>query len=149
MYPMKTNTEQNLAQQLLWKVNGRTTPARLGVLELLLTAKTALSHQELEQAATKTGLVVDRVTLYRTLDWLVEQGIAHRISSHDRTWRYKAQAELASPHAHFQCRQCSQVFCLENLQPALLFKLPEGYQLEDIELKLQGICPTCAPKNAT
>ncbi|TXH70005.1 MAG: transcriptional repressor [Thiothrix sp.] len=145
---MKTDTEQTLAQKLIRQVNGRVTPIRLGVLELLLNTQTALSHQELEQAAAQTGLVADRVSLYRALDWLVEQGIAHRISSHDRAWRYKAQAELTSPHAHFQCKHCSQVFCLEDLQPALLFKLPPGYQLDEIELKLQGTCPACASLNA-
>lgn len=141
---MITDYTQKLAQKLLNQISGRTTPVRLGVLSLLLEAKTALNHQELEQAVSRSGLIADRVTLYRTLDWLVEQGVAHRISSRDRTWRYKAQAELATPHAHFQCKYCGQLFCLEELQPALLFKLPTGYELEEVELKLQGRCPDCS-----
>lgn len=147
---MKLREEtRNIAQNLLDRSTGRITPVRLGVLSLLLEAQNALSHQELEQAASQAELVADRVTLYRTLDWLVEQGLAHRISSSDRSWRYNAQAEIASPHAHFQCNYCGQVSCLESLQPALLFQLPAGYQLEAAELKLQGSCPMCRIKNAT
>ncbi|SKA72460.1 Fur family transcriptional regulator, ferric uptake regulator [Thiothrix eikelboomii] len=146
MSPEDTNT---IAENLLGQTTGRSTPIRLAVLGILLAAKTALNQQEIEQQATRQGLTADRVTLYRTLDWLVEQGVAHRIASNDRTWRYKAQANLATPHAHFQCKHCGQLFCLEHLQPALLVSLPQGYQLDAIELKLQGTCPNCTLKYAT
>jgi Fur family ferric uptake transcriptional regulator len=84
------------------------------------------------------------VTLYRALDWLVEQQMAHKINGVDRTWRYNAQREHQHQHAHFQCKYCSQIYCLEHLQPAFLFNLPSGYQLEEVELTLQGRCPQCA-----
>ncbi len=141
-------TEQD-ARELLHKTQGRVTPARLGVLGILLEAKAALSHQEIEQLAVQQGFNIDRVTLYRALDWLVEQGVAHKVNGPDRTWRYNALAGIPHQHAHFHCKYCEQVFCLENLQPALLFNLPAGYQVEKAELNLQGCCPECAAKNAT
>lgn len=131
---------------LLQQAGGRVTPVRVEVLGILLDTTAALSHQELEQAAAQQGLMFDRVTLYRTLDWLVEQGLAHKIMGSDRTWRYNAQPEFTHKHAHFHCNSCQQVFCLENLQPALLFTLPPGYQLEQVELNLQGRCPDCTQK---
>lgn len=133
------------AQQLLQQANGRITPARLGVLSILLEANAALSHQEIEHTAQQQGLSFDRVTLYRALDWLVEQGMAHKISGADRTWRYNAQSGMPHQHAHFHCKHCDQVYCLENLQPAWVFSLPAGYQLEQVEVNLQGICPACTP----
>ncbi len=134
------------ARNLLQHTSGRVTPARVGVLSILLNANAALSHQEIEQTALQQGLIVDRVTLYRALDWLVEQGLAHKISGADRTWRYNAQAGVPHQHAHFHCKDCAQVFCLESLQPTLLFALPNGYQIDEVELNLQGRCPTCANK---
>jgi Fur family ferric uptake transcriptional regulator len=139
---------EETALTLLGQAKGRVTQARVGVLGILLDATAALSHQEIEQAAVQQGLSADRVTLYRTLDWLVEQGMAHKIAGTDRTWRYNAQMGVPSQHAHFHCKVCGQVFCLENLQPTLLFNLPPGYQLEELELNLQGTCPDCATSHA-
>jgi Fur family ferric uptake transcriptional regulator len=138
------HSDEQAARQLLQQASGRVTPARIGVLGILLEAQAALSHQEIEQLAAQQGLSCDRVTLYRALDWLVEQGMAHKISGTDRTWRYNAQAGTPHQHAHFHCKRCQQVYCLENLQPALVFSLPPGYQLEQVEVNLQGICPACA-----
>ncbi|EIJ33621.1 Fur family transcriptional regulator [Thiothrix nivea] len=135
---------ESTARSLLQQAQGRATPARVGVLGILLNANAALSHQEIEQTVHQQGLSVDRVTLYRALDWLVEQGLAHKIAGADRTWRYNAQAGTPHQHAHFHCKQCEQVFCLETLQPTLLFALPEGYRIDEVELNLQGLCPNCA-----
>lgn len=139
-----TLLNEQAARDLLTRSNGRVTPARIGVLSILLEANAALTHQEIEQLALQYGLSFDRVTLYRALDWLVEQQMAHKIAGVDRTWRYNAQTGISPQHAHFHCKHCEQVFCLENLQPALLFTLPAGYRLDDIELNLQGLCPDCA-----
>lgn len=139
---MSTTTEQ--AQHLLQQTAGRTTPIRLKVLELLLQSPTAISHLDLEHLAQQAGFEADRVTLYRTLDWLVEQGLAHKIAGADRVWRYNAQADLHSPHAHFACEICKQVFCLERIQPALLFSLPTGFKLNQVEITLTGQCAQCS-----
>jgi Fur family ferric uptake transcriptional regulator len=145
---MPDSLNAQAARDLLEKANGRITPARLAVLSILLDAQTALSHLEIEQIAEQQGLSFDRVTLYRALDWLVEQQMAHKINGVDRTWRYNAQREHQHQHAHFQCKYCSQIYCLEHLQPAFLFNLPSGYQLEEVELTLQGRCPHCAKPTA-
>ena len=142
-----TNTTQQ-ALTLLQHSQGRATPIRIKVLELLLQSSTALSHLDLEQLAQQQGLEADRVTLYRPLDWLVEQGLAHKVAGSDRTWRYNAQAELYHPHAHFACRHCKQVFCLERIQPAVLFSLPEGFRLDQVEITLTGQCAHCSSTNA-
>jgi len=138
------------ARTRLKKSGGRVTSARVGVLSLLLDTQSALTHQELEQSAQHQGLSFDRVTLYRALDWLVAQGIAHKIAGIDRSWRYNAlRGEDIQQHAHFHCKKCDQVFCLEKLQPTLLYTLPTGYQIDEIELNLQGQCPDCHAEKDT
>lgn len=142
-FQVMSDLNEQAARKLLEDTKGRVTSARIGVLSILLQANAALSHQEIEQHAQQYDLLFDRVTLYRALDWLVEQGIAHKIAGTDRTWRYNAQTGLQHQHAHFHCKSCEQVYCMENLQPAVLFSLPSGYQLEQVEVNLQGICPSC------
>lgn len=130
--------------ELLQQVSGRSTPARKSVLSILLSAPTALNHHNIEEAVQQQDLSIDRVTLYRTLDWLVEQGIAHRIASVNRSWYFSALAhpEL-EPHAHFHCKKCQQIYCLEDVHAAPLNNLPKDYQLEEADLCLQGQCVSC------
>ena len=134
--------------KLLSQASGRTTPARESVLNILLSAPTALNHHAIEAAAKARGLSLDRVTLYRTLDWLVEQGIAHRIASVNRAWFFSAVAEPETqPHAHFHCKKCEQIYCLEGVNAAPLMNLPKDFQLEETDLSLQGQCVSCTTNN--
>jgi Fur family ferric uptake transcriptional regulator len=118
----------------------RVTGARVRVLELLRAARSALSHAEVEEAAR--DLVVDRVTIYRVLEWLVEQGLAHRIAGPDRVWRFTAGANLSGSHAHVHCTHCGRTVCMgEIATPAL--RLPKGFRLDSVELKVNGLCAAC------
>lgn len=131
--------------ELLSQVSGRNTSARTHVLNILLSQPSALSHQHIEEIARQRGLSLDRVTLYRTLDWLVEQGIAHRVASVNRSWHFSALAQpTAQPHAHFHCKKCEQIFCLEDVHATPQEQLPKDYQLEEADLCLQGQCMNCA-----
>ena len=80
------------ARAALRATGERVTPARLRVYAALLDSAQALSHHELE-SALGTVEPVDRVTLYRVLDWLVEQGLAHRVAGIDRVWRFSTARE--------------------------------------------------------
>ncbi len=131
------------ALSLLGGESGRITPARVAVLDVLLAAPSALTHPEIELALRETGHEIDRVTLYRVLDWLVERGHAHRIEGHDRVWRFNAVAPERRQHAHFKCERCGKVFCLEDVRPALTVTLPDGFRLERADLTLYGACPDC------
>ena len=52
------------------RTGARATPARIRVLQLLRDAPAALTHNEIESALG--ALAIDRVTLYRVLDWLAD-----------------------------------------------------------------------------
>jgi Fur family transcriptional regulator, ferric uptake regulator len=108
------------ARSRLLDMHARATPARERVLDILLAGPRALSHQEIEAAARERGLDFDRVTLYRVLDWLVTQRLAHKIEGRDRVWRFNAVTvtEAEHGHAHFHCTRCGKVFCLEQMQPS-------------------------------
>jgi Fur family transcriptional regulator, ferric uptake regulator len=136
---------ESRAHELLKMAEGRQTPARLAVLEILLDSATALSHHEIENAIERRSLDVDRVTLYRVLDWLVERHLAHRIAAEDRVWRFNAVDRVhAADHAHFHCTRCGQIFCLNGGQSVNTFAVPDGYRPERAEITIHGRCPGCA-----
>lgn len=131
------------AESLIAAQGGRITRTRVAVLEVLLEAEQSLTHDEIGAALDDRGIKHDRVTLYRTLDWLVESGVAHRMAGDDRARRFGVATSGPHEHAHFHCDRCGKVVCLEGLQPAVAVNLPGGYQLDRAELVLHGACPTC------
>lgn len=140
-----TQSMRNRAEAAIANLGERATEARRRTLEVLLEAERPLSHAEIETALAARG-ALDRVTLYRVLDWLVAKGLAHKILGHDRAWRFNATVDDARGHAHFSCTDCSKVYCLTGVKPAFVLSLPPGFRLEEADLVLRGTCPNCQPR---
>ncbi len=130
------------ATKLLRGLAARATPARIRVLEVLLGAARALTHHEIE--AQLGDAVADRVTLYRVLEWLVANGLAHKTIDEARNFRFSAAGtrEPHLRHAHFHCDACGRVFCLEAVRPARP-RLPRGFRSSQVELSIHGACAAC------
>lgn len=116
------------------------TPARVQVLDMLLAARSAQSHHALMAQAAADGRPLDKVTLYRVLDWLVAQGLAHSVTGQDRVRRFSASHTHAG-HAHFECDQCGRLFCLP--EPAAPPATPAGFETRCVDLTLHGRCADC------
>lgn len=127
-----------LAREKLRSAGERVTPSRVRVLAALLKAGRTLSHHELESRLAP----IDRVTLYRVLERLVERGVAHRVSGTDRTWRFGIAGRAHDSHAHFQCNGCGKVLCLADA-PARGVRVPRGYRPQAVELTVKGLCADC------
>ena len=125
----------------------RLTQSRVAVLACLLALEHAASHHDVAVALARHH-PIDRVTVYRVLEWLVTVGIAHRIAGEDRVWRFKINDPSAAvadhqQHAHFACESCGQTFCLGELPDKLNYKLPAGFQPAHVDLKFRGRCLHC------
>lgn len=133
------------AQEMLAGRGVRSTRARIDVLSVLLASGQALTHHEVE-GRLKKGHDIDRVTLYRVLEWLTEQGIAHKVSGDDRVWRFSVAGHAHTPtgaHAHFECSDCGKVICLDEARvPAI--NLPRGFRRREVEVTVKGSCDACA-----
>lgn len=138
------------SRALLRRVGARVTLARVRVLATLLDADRALTHTEVQRRLDETAGsdAFDRVTLYRVLEWLTEQGLAHRVASDDRVFRFSAQPDAhAGAHGHFKCLRCERLICLpsgDGLDGAVRALLPPGYAGERVELTILGRCADCA-----
>jgi Fur family ferric uptake transcriptional regulator len=138
---------QEQAEQLLRLTGSRVTRGRVVVLATLLEAEHALTHSEVESRIGRMD-GIDRVTVYRVLDWLTQQGLAHRIAGDDRIWRFNAEAEPdhSGSHPHFQCNNCGDVTCLEDVPRVPAVHLPPGFRGDSVELTVKGWCAACSPK---
>ncbi len=133
----------NIAEQLIANTGQRPTLIRTAVLGVLLEADDAISHAELLERLLPLG-TFDRVTVYRALDWLVAQGLAHKVAGAGRAWRFHAtRTETMHRHAHFQCSRCGKVFCLPDVHPTLPVQIPASFTVDSIELNIKGTCGDC------
>jgi len=141
-----SNTYQSAAEAMIRKEGGRATDNRVRILALLLAEDQAITHREIE--ARMPGQQLDRVTLYRVLQWLADRGLIHKITSDDHVWRFHVNDDAyAHQHAHFKCTNCAKVVCLEDLpsgrQSGSHLTLPTGYRFQTIELTVKGLCAKC------
>jgi len=89
----------------------RVTPVRLGVLRSLCQTHEVVSADQIvedlsrSRAAKGRGRKPDRVTVYRTLNALVDAGIAHRMDPGDRVFRFGLTGDHAAhvPSAGKSC----------------------------------------------
>ena len=133
------------AENLILDLSERATDIRIKVLAFLLAQSAAVSHQEIDSHFSKKDKI-DRVTLYRVLDWLVEKDLVHKITGSGRALRYSANSNENNfhQHAHFKCNNCEKVVCLDDIKLQNKFKVPSGYQIQQVELTLKGLCASCS-----
>lgn len=122
----------------------RNTIAKTEIRKLISTSPVALSQPEIQQALND---VCDRVTIYRVLDRLVDEGAVHRIVNVDGVIKYAECHQCETQHhhhdhVHFSCEKCKAVTCLEDVEPT--FKLPKQYQVKEVNFTLSGLCPNCS-----
>ena len=123
----------------------RVTSSRVQILSLLQAAHEPLSHTNIEELLSKNKLPkIDRVTLYRVLDWLVDVGLAHKANNTRGVFCFSAAVPNIEhkQHMHFRCTDCGSVLCLDAPLPPPP-KLPSGFRLSNIKFDISGECPDC------
>ncbi|CAG2126710.1 Fur family transcriptional regulator [Cupriavidus plantarum] len=143
------------AQERLRLLGARVTQPRVAILACLIGSGEAMTHQAvIDTLPAEAG--VDRVTVYRVLDWLVEQGIAQKRAGNDRVFRFSlveheaARAQVHRQHSHFHCTRCDRTYCLEaaGAPPRVATpKVPSGFAVEHVELTVNGICAECGKRH--
>jgi len=112
-------------RQALRGANLRVTSVRLSILNVLSQARRALDAQRVYEAveASSKRSAPDRVTVYRTLNSLVDAGLAHKVDPGDRVFRFSltdharcTEHKHVHEHPHFVCDSCGTVECLDEEQ---------------------------------
>ncbi len=132
-------------ESIIRATGARVTPSRVQILSLLQSEQVPLSHGDVEGLIRKDDLPkIDRVTLYRVLDWLADIGLAHKAANLRGVFCFtaaKPNIEHAR-HVHFRCTSCGGVFCLDMPAPPSP-KLPKEFRLTGVEMDIRGECPDC------
>ena len=136
--------------QILKNHHLRVTESRNAILGIFFREGVALSESEIEHSLIHG---CDRATIYRTLSTFLDKGILHKVLDDSGAMKYA----LCSPgchegethkhdHVHFKCNECGTTSCIEQVKIPQL-ELPKGYNISEINILLQGICPACMNNN--
>lgn len=121
----------------------RNTKAKTEIKDLIFSSTIALSQSEIQNSLK--GLC-DRVTIYRVLNRLLNEGLIHKIVNTDGIIKYASCHSCSTHHnhnhVHFSCLQCKSVTCLEDVEPK--YSLPKRYTVNEIHFTLSGFCPSCS-----
>jgi len=121
------------------------TPVRRRVLEILLEEHRALGAYDVLQRLAAEGFGNQPPVAYRALDFLVENGLAHRIRRLNAFAACMHPGEAHAP-AFLICRQCNHVAeapaapvraALDKAAGAL------GFVIERSNIEALGLCPAC------
>lgn len=134
----------------LRKKGFRITPQREMVIEAIAHSGRHMTAEEVyEQVRTRTRSV-NLATVYRTLDFLVEEGLASRNDLGSGKIFYSTARH--GPHVHLVCRQCHRVIEADG---ALIEPLGErcleryGFEPDLRHLALTGLCAECRTEKGT
>ncbi len=112
------------------------------ILGVLKTSKHPISVAHLLALAQKKAPSLNKTTVYRTLEKLVNDGTVEAIMLHEGILHYELRTHK-SHHHHFVCLKCDNIYCIDGCLSDLVALLPKGFSLESHEVTLRGICIGC------
>lgn len=133
------------AESLCAQRGKRLTPIRRKVLEILLAQHRSVKAYELLDLIRAVQPGAAPPTVYRALDFLVDEGLVHRLDAIN-AWTACLDAAGAPHDLLVVCTECGAVAELSD--PALSRQLANkvanaGFALSDHETELRGLCAKC------
>lgn len=122
------------------------THQREAIAQVLFESTNHLSADDIAERLRERGEHVGKATIYRTLNLLVEVGLASEHDFDEGFKRYEMRAGV-SHHDHLICSACGSV--TEFHRPALQTLQDEvtrtfGFEALGRQLKIYGLCADCA-----
>ena len=125
----------------------RMTGNRQMVVEVLRSTKSHPTAQDVFLSARNQQPQIGFATVYRTLDWLVQHGLAQEVYR-DKDGAADYAANVAR-HDHAICDKCGKILDVEAPLPALAYAIIEratGFHIDWHATEFSGLCAACASK---
>lgn len=123
----------------------RLTPVRRRALEILLEQHRAIGAYEVLDRLAQDGFGNKPPVAYRALDFLVEQGLVHKVARLNAFMACTHPGRLHNP-AVLICRGCQTVAeaPAASINAAVTEAATEaGFAVESATVEIIGLCPTC------
>jgi len=127
----------------------RPTAQRLVVLEALRGAKRTVTAPELFDQLREDNPLIGRATVFRTLDSLVDAGLAQRFERPGHVYAYAACS--SAHHHHLVCTVCNTTIEIDEAALGMLTRELEsrhGFTVHHATLDFYGLCERCAQQES-
>jgi Fur family transcriptional regulator, ferric uptake regulator len=124
----------------------RLTAQRVIVADALLRSKRTVTAQELYERLRRRHPLLGRATVFRTLDLLVDAGLAQRFERAGHACAYVACEP--THHHHLVCRACGASTDIDDEEVTVLVeavRARHGFVLDHDALDFHGVCGRCEP----
>lgn len=124
---------------------GRRSGKRDVIVQIFLRQEGHLAADELVELIRKEDARISRATIYRTLQWMVDAGIARKVDFGEGRFRFE-HSYRHPRHFHLICKSCSQSFeFLSSDIEALIEEIAEARRFAPRQsvLQIYGTCENC------
>ena len=140
-------TKSNLeikAREMLKAAKLYRTSGRIDILIVLMNAGKPLSQDQIAGLSGQKRF--DKVTIYRTLEKLLEAGLVHKAYMDKRAWHFELAHNCTEHqcHPHFTCTSCGNTHCLMGISLPMAKSPYKGFVIHRQQVRLEGLCPACA-----
>lgn len=153
-----TPSSHDKARQILKDAKLYCTEARIAILQVLMEAGRPLRQDQIaervagfqpttrERDALDARNALNKVTVYRTLESLIEVGLVHRAFTYKRAWYFELADHCTEHqcHPHFTCTSCGVTHCLRDTLLPMARVSQKGFIVNRQQVRLEGLCPACA-----
>lgn len=130
-------------QDLLKQRGLRVTHQRVAIYEYLIASASHPSAEDIYEALHERIPALSLATVYKTLDVLVEMGLALKLGFGDDVNRYEGNPE---PHINLICVRCKKFVDRDEdglAAIAAVVQAESGYVLFSQRHEFYGLCPEC------
>ena len=124
----------------------RFTPIRRQVLEALLSSHRPLGAYDVIEELAKRVARPAPITVYRALDFLMEQGLVHRIESRNAFLACAHNHDASSSVAFLICERCGavgEIAAASVTQPLIDGARASGFSPKMTVVEMTGTCANC------
>ena len=136
---------QSAYLESLRPVGGKRSSKRDRIVNVFLRQDGHLSADDLVDLMQKEDQKISRATVYRTLQWMVDAGIARKVDFGEGRFRFE-HSYRHPRHFHLICKSCSRLFeFLSSDVEVLLEEITSarGFQATESVLQIHGVCDDC------
>jgi len=130
---------------------GRRSGKRDVIVGVFLEQQGHIGADQLVDVVRARDARISRATIYRTLQWMVDAGIARRVDFGDGRFRFE-HAYRHPRHFHLICRQCQQSYeFLSSDVEALVEEVAatRRFTAQEAVVQIYGICEACSAGRPT
>lgn len=129
-----------IEKHILKKHDIRVSHQRLMILDYLVNNRTHPTADDIYKDLKSKDPILSQATVYNTLNLFVKNNIVSELDFNQSRKRYDFYQKH---HAHFICGRCGDILDLNIDIDNLKFDGLEGYEINNVDLTIRGICPNC------